>query len=301
MPLNDNLEAADKAVSLLSKSYEKELIKAYSESLNAIRAKMSLIYEKYSIDGTLSYADMTRYDRLTALDKEVTDQLAVLSVKKTKAIKTLSAEVYQESFFRIAFALESEANVRLGYGLINPKVIEASIQNPISGLTLNDRLIKDRNNIIISIRQQITQGLIQGEAYPKMAKRIKETLGGDASKALRIAQNEAHRVQQEGRLASMEHAQSKGVKMVKVWHASFVGKFRKNHARLDGVKVGMDEYFESNGHKAKGPGLFGIAEEDINCHCTVRPEIDGYAPELRRIRGVGLVKYSDFEKWKENI
>lgn len=300
MSLKDNLEAADKAVRILSKSYEKELIKAYSESLNAIRAKMSLIYEKYSVDGTLTYADMTKYNRLVTLEKEVQDYLVSLSSKNAKTIKTLSAEVYQESFFRTAFAIEAEAQVKLAYGIINPKIIEASIQNPISGLTLNDRLIKNRNNIIINIRQQITQGLIQGEAYPKMAKRIKDTLEGDASKALRVAQNEAHRVQQEGRLASMEHAQSKGVEMVKVWHASFVGKFRKNHARLDGIAIGLDENFISNGHKAKGPGQFGIAEEDINCHCTVRPEIKGYAPKLRRIRGVGIVKISDFEKWKEN-
>lgn len=300
MSLDKDFKDADKAINLLTESAKNELVKAYSESLNSVRSTMSFIYEKYSTDGTLSYADMTKYSRLVTLENEIKSELANLSVKSAKAIKTLSAEVYQESFFRTAFAIESEAQVKLAYGMINPKIIEASIQNPISGLTLNDRLIKNRNNIIINIRQQITQGLIQGEAYPKMAKRIKDTLEGDASKALRVAQTEAHRVQQEGRLASMEHAQSKGVELGKVWHASFVGKFRKNHARLDGIKVGMDEYFESNGHKTKGPGLFGVAEEDINCHCTVRPEIKGYAPELRRIRGVGIVKYSDFEKWKEN-
>lgn len=300
MPFDENIKAADTAVKSLTDTAKKELIKAYSESLKSIRSIMSFIYEKYSTDGSLSYADMTKYNRLIALEKEIKSELSNLAGQSAGIIKTLSAEVYQEAYFRTAFAIEVESQAKLAYGMINPKIIEASIQNPISGLTLNERLIKNKNNIIISIRQQITQGLIQGEAYPKMAKRIKDTLEGDAKKALRVVQSESHRVQQEGRIASMEHAAGKGVKMVKVWHSAFVGEYRKSHAKLDGAKVGIDELFYVRGHGTKGPGLFGIAEEDINCHCTVRPEIEGYGPELRRVRGEGVIPYSNFNEWRDN-
>jgi SPP1 gp7 family putative phage head morphogenesis protein len=300
MSLDKNFNAADKAIDKVSASAKKEILKAYSESLNSVRSKMSFIYEKYSSDGTLSYADMTKYNRLVTLEKEIRQEVYSLSGVNKKTIETLSGDVFQESYFHTAHALEFEAQARLSYGMINPKIIEASIQNPLSGLSLNERLIKNRENIIINIRQQITQGLIQGESYPKMARRIKETLEGDAAKALRIAQTESHRVQTEGRLASMEHAQSLGVKMVKVWVATLDAAVRDTHAALDGQKVAMDEEFHIRGMSAKAPGMFGIAAEDINCRCTVRSEIEGYAPELRRSRKEGIIPYSDYQEWKDN-
>lgn len=300
MSLDKNFKDADKAVSLMTEASKKELIKAYSTSLNTIRSTMSMIYEKYSADGVLSYADMTKYNRLITLEDDIKLELTNLSNINGKTIKKLSADVYEESFFRTAFAIEYEAQAKLAYGMINPKIIEASVQNPISGLTLNERLIKSRNNIIINIRQQITQGLIQGESYPKMAKRIKTTLEGDASKALKVAQTEAHRVQQEGRLASMDHAEGKGVIMVKVWTATLDERVRNTHAELDGKKVGTDEYFEVRGLSAKAPGLFGDASEDIGCRCTIRAEIDGYGPELRRSREEGTIPYTTYKEWKGN-
>jgi len=300
MSLDKNFNAADKAIDRITNSTRKNIIKAYSESLNSVRSKMAFIFEKYSTDGVLTYADMAKYNRLVNLEKEIRDELYGLTGENAKAIRTLSGDVYQESYYRTAHALEFEAQAKLSYGMINPKVIEASIQNPLSGLKLDDVLIKNRNNIITNVRQQITQGLILGESYPKIARRMKDTFEGDAAKALRVARTESHRVQTEGRLASMDHAQSKGVKMVKVWVASLDAAVRDTHAALDGQKVGMDELFYIRGMSAKAPGLFGIAAEDINCRCTVRAEIEGYAPELRRSREDGIIPYSDYKSWKDN-
>jgi hypothetical protein len=243
---------------------------------------------------------MAKYNRLAALEKEIQQELIRLSGKNIKSIKTLSSDVYQEAYYHTAFALEYEAQAKLSYGLINPKVIEASINNPLSGLSLNERLIKSRDNIIYNVRQQITQGLILGESYPKIARRLKDTFEGDASKAIRIAKTESHRVQTEGRLASMEHAQKAGVNMVKVWVATLDQAVRDTHAALDSVKVGMDEDFIIHGMHAKAPGLFGIASEDINCRCTVRAEIKGYEPQVRRSREDGIIPYSNYREWRDN-
>ncbi len=75
-----------------------------------------------------------------------------------------------------AFSIEKEVQAKLAYGMLSKEVIQASVQNPISGLTLNDRLKKNRAQIVYNIRQQITQGLVQGESYPQMVRRVKKEL-----------------------------------------------------------------------------------------------------------------------------
>jgi len=298
MSMDKNFNDADIAVNKMTEQCKKELVQAYAESLKSIRNSLSYIYEKYSQDGSLTYADMTKYNRLLNLEKEIRDELYNFTGANAKRIKTLIGDVYEESFFRTAFAIEAEAQVKLAYGMLNPEVIKASIQNPLSGMKLDERLEKNRDNIITNVRQQITQGLVQGESYPRMAKRIKTVLESDAQKAIRVVKTEAHRVQQESRLASMQHAADKGIKMVKVWMATLDGTVRDTHGRLDGQKVAIDEEFYIGRLHAKAPGHFGDPAEDINCRCTIRAELVGYEPKVRRSREDGIIPYTNYEDWK---
>jgi len=294
----------DKAVEALTKKTEKELIANYRKALNDIRAKMALIYEKYSVDGSLTFAEMAKYNRYVGLNKSIEKQLKELTGKNAKITRILSGTVYQESYYRTAFFFEEGVQAKLGYGLLNPEVIKAAVQNPISGLTLNQTLEKNRLNIITKIKQEITQGLVKGEPYSKMARRIKDTLGGDAYKAVRVAQTEAHRCQSQGTLESGYHAAKKGVDMWKVWDATLDGKTRPSHQALDQQKVGVDEDFKSpvTGAEGPGPGLMGVAAEDINCRCQPRFEIKGYAPTKRYAREEEgkrgkVIPYTNYENW----
>lgn len=305
--LNDKLAEADKALEKLTTSTEKEILKAYSISLKNLRGQMADIYTKFgNVDGNLSYSEMVKYNRLKNLEEEIKEQLLSLTGKNANILKQSLNDIYTESYFRTAFAIESTVQVNLKYGLLNPEVILASIQNPISGLNLNDRLAKNRTDIIINIRQQITQGLIQGESYPKIAKRIKFSLEGDVTKAIRIVRTESHRVQQSGRLDSGLYASDKGINMVKVWDASLSSNTRDAHAELDGTKVGMDEDFTSpTGASGSAPGQMGSAEDDINCRCSIRFEIIGYEPSVRRARDengkgtiIPYITYTEYAKSK---
>ena len=46
-------------------------------------------------------------------------------------------------------------------------------------------------------------------------------------------------------------------------------KPRQDHMDLNGVYEDRNGYFHTSLGSAKGPGLFGIPEEDINCRCDV--------------------------------
>lgn len=84
------------------------------------------------------------------------------------------------------------------------------------------------------------------------------------------------------------------------------GRTRDRHRMLDGQKVGHDEPFKYSGMEAMYPGGFGIASMDINCRCSVRAEIEGMEPQLRRARDpatgknvvIGNTTYEDWANGK---
>jgi SPP1 gp7 family putative phage head morphogenesis protein len=300
----DLFKAGEKATNSLVVSTEKELIREYKLSLDAIRNDLAQIYAKYAQGDTLTYAEMTKYNRLASLSDEINSELKKLHSRTSSHLIRLSGDVYEESFFRTAYAIEAGGGpggmVAVNWGKLAPEVISASVQNPISGLKLSERLEASRAQIVTKIRQEVTQSLIQGESYPKMANRIKDSLDGDATKAMRVARTEGHRVSQEGRSECIDRAEDRGVELQRVWSAALDDRTRDTHGAMDGQVADKDGYFHSpSGGKAQHPGGFGIPEEDINCRCVIRAEVLGFSPKVRRVRGEGEVPYKTYEEWKK--
>jgi len=262
-PVNFVLQG--KVINSMQANSEKQLIKAYKKSLKTVRSDLAEVYAKYSVKGKLTYAEMAKYGRLDALQKELRSKMMSVTGYATRETAALQKTLYMESYYRTAFTIEKAAQSKLSYGLLNKNVINRAIENPL--VHLSERGLRDK--LLIGINQKVTQGLIQGQSYPEMAKGVKKVINETANSSVRIARTEGHRVQQAGRLDSGHHAADVGVKMVKVWDAALDSVTRDAHAELDGTKVGMDEDFISSaGGKGQGPGQMGEAADDINCFPT---------------------------------
>lgn len=295
------LSEADKALHVMQKGMERRMEQQYSQSLNRVRAKLAVIYEKHAKDGVLSVGEMSKFNRLANLQKDITKELQGMGLDVRHTLNRGLKSQYEESFYRTSFSIETDVKANLRYSQLNPLQVQASIQNEISGMSLNSRLQLQRVNVVAKIKGEITQGIIQGEHYRKMASKIKKTLEGDLKKSRTIARTEGHRSQMAGRFASMDHAEIQGVKIMKVWVSALDDRTRDTHAELDGEKVAKDEYFtSSSGASALYPSTFGSAEEDINCRCSFRYEIEGFEPTSRRIKTEGVVEYKTFTEWKKN-
>ena len=82
----------------------------------------------------------------------------------------------------------------------------------------------------------------------------------------RIFATEAHRVFCDGQWDSAD-----GRATHKTWVTRQDEKVRDSHWYLDGLTVKIDDYFYTlNGDRAKHPGEFGVADEDINCRCRLK-------------------------------
>ena len=149
------------------------------------------------------------------------------------------------------------------------------------------------------IGREITQGVIKGESIPKIARRINNTaLMHSKNSAMLIARTETLRSTGLGSQIAYDKAADLGVKVRQIWDATLDEKTRVSHAALDGQarddKTGM---FSTSVGQIPGPRRSGVAGFDINCRCAVRPEVEGFSPEVRRIRGEGLQPYQTFKTW----
>ena len=306
MSLDDKFKQGEKAAEKLTNQAEKELNKAYRESLKEIRAELALAYEKYAVAGALVMSEMMKYGRLVKMDKAIADIIKSVTFSDVKITKMSIRDIFSESYYRSAWALETGAEVSLGFTLLKPEAVEAAILNPLDRITWPER-VKDNARILNrQIREEITRGIILGYSYDKTARAVKERLDIGASKAIRIVQTETHRAQSQGTQAAFERAAAKGLVFKRVWVATLDGRTRDRHRTLDGQKVDVDQPFEYGGMTAMYPGGFGIASMDINCRCTVRAEIEGMEPKLRRARDEKtgknvVISNTTYQEWYNNL
>ena len=92
---------------------------------------------------------------------------------------------------------------------------------------------------------------------------VKKWLG--QTRANLIALNEAN-----WKCNNEEFFDAKAKKKTKTWHTALDEKVRMTHMALEGVTIGIDEYFDVGGY----PALFPLADtlpvhETANCRCTV--------------------------------
>lgn len=168
-----------------------------------------------------------------------------------------------------------------------------------------DALGVDINDLKKTIKAEVSRGIATGMNYSDVARNINNVAKTGRYNAQRIARTEGHRIQQASTMDAQNAAKAKGADVVKQWDATMDGKTRTTHRHLDGQIREIDEYFEVGGMKAKAPGYFGRAAEDINCRCVsltrARWALD--EDELntlkKRAEFYGLDKTADFEDYKK--
>jgi SPP1 gp7 family putative phage head morphogenesis protein len=293
----------DKHLDELIDQAELDIDKVFGKRLKALTSQLGDMFRKYSTNGALTYADLQKYSRFQKEMNYIAEQIHEDYKGLLPFIQSLMENQYLENYYKSAYLYEFEAQQKLGYALLNHTVIEAAVLNQIPQLTLPALMEYNRNETVRRISIEITQGLIAGEGYSDIARRIEKTVGFSATKAKRVARTEAGRCQSLGRLDSYKQA-SKYVKMEKVWSATLDRITRSSHQVLDDDKADAEGYFHFKGHKAEAPRLFGVAELDINCRCAFISTVNGKKPSVRRERlengKTVIIPYLDYKSWAKD-
>jgi len=268
---------------------EKEIRKQYKKLLKELQAYLADIYVTYSEDDMLTYGSLAQAGMDARFLEEVEQRVSGVTGNVAREINTTVNMTYEACYDGMVHAVTKAADNRQqlieafkNVSAVTPDVLKRAVQNPVSGLTLNDTLEKHRKDIVYDIKRNIGVGLANGDRFTSMSKRISESLDGDYSKSVRIVRTEAHRVRESGfndaatALNDTLKQGNSGMVMAKTWRTMQDSRVRPskqkrakyNHIKMDGVTIPQDELFElPSGATCKAPSQTGVAGEDINCRC----------------------------------
>ena len=284
---------------------EKEIRKIYKGLRKELQSYLSDVYMNYSEEDLLNYGMLAKAGMDARFLEEVEQRINDITPKVASEIRKTVAATYEACYEGMQFAVEELVKDRKQLldtfsvvRAVTPDVIKAAVNNPISGLTLNDTLEKHRKDIIYDIKRNIGVGLTNGDRYTTMAKRISESLDGDYKKSIRIVRTETHRVRESGfndAATELNNALKNGTSgyvMAKTWHTMQDNRVRParqkrakyNHIKMDGVMIPIDDLFElPSGATCKAPSQTGVAGEDINCRCYLSYDLV-LASELTKVQ-----------------
>lgn len=210
-------------------------------------------------------------DERSALIKVVTPHLlqaaqvgALTEIDRVKSTKATSIQ------FGTDLAIDGQNEFRFAKHLPNSLVDE--IQNFLNELAKQDYWNEIEAASDGRIRDIIREGLREGNSGHKLAKKIREALGGDASKtrAKAIARTETTAAMNAGHLAGMQELARSGAITGKTWLAILDKRCRTSHSALNDTTVAVAANFSVGGTPAPYPGHWGLpAEERVNCRCTI--------------------------------
>ncbi|PNV62222.1 hypothetical protein C0033_08905 [Clostridium sp. chh4-2] len=269
------------------KGAEAEIRKAYQELMKELQHYLADTYTQYAEDDQLTYAILQKHGYYARFLEEVEQKINDISPDVKRLIRSMVDQTYEYTYNgMIDCVKKASAGVEMGtLKACTPDIIRRAVENPVSKLTLNDRLEKHRKEIIYDIKQNISVGLMNGDRYSTMANRIKKSVNGDYKKAIRIARTETHRVREAGNhdaaLLTDEvlKISESGMWMAKTWKTmkdervrpagKTKGKARRyDHRKMEGIMIPVEEEFTlPSGAKTMAPGQSGVAGEDINCRC----------------------------------
>lgn len=177
-----------------------------------------------------------------------------------------------------AYQIETEANLNTSFVLYDHDTVERLlVEKPELLPKPKINIPKDMKWNKAHIGNAITQGILQGESIPDVAKRLQAVTDMDHRAAIRNARTSITSAQNGGRTKAYKRAAEKGIKTKKEWVATLDGRTRHTHRELDGQRVELDDKFEVDGKEIEFPGdPYAHPSLTYNCRCTIIPVVKGH-------------------------
>lgn len=242
-----------------------------------------------------------------ALKKQLDGILDALQNKEFENIAEYLTGCYEDGFLGALYDIHGQG-IPFIFPIDQAQVVDAVQTDSKISTNLYTRLGEDVSYLKKSIRAELSRGIANGSTWAEMAAHIAHGMNSPfhkaMNKAMRISRTEGHRIQNRAQMDMLNKAKENGADVVKQWISTLDDRTRESHKVLDGQIREIEDYFEVNGHKAKYPGGFGVASEDIHCRCCMgqRAKWNLDQDELNTLKDralyFGLDKTIDFEDFK---
>ncbi|MGI8121538.1 phage head morphogenesis protein [Staphylococcus haemolyticus] len=303
-PKITNQNDIDNYIDRLINQADKEIETLFAKRLKEIKQIIANMYEKYGKDEPqVTWTEFNKYNRLNKELERIAQMLTQDYREVAKTIKQSQQNVYIEKFMMSLFLYEMASQTSMQFDVPTASVINSAIEQPIEFIKLIPTLQKHRDDTLKRIRMHITQGIMSGEGYSKIAKALRDDLGMTKAQSVRVARTETGRALSQAGLDSAMVAKDNGLDMKKRWYATKDTRTRDTHRHLDGTSVDIEDNFHSSGCVGPAPKLFvGVAsaKENINCRCKLLYYIDeDELPTVMRTKEDGVIPFTTYRDWEK--
>jgi len=265
------LDSLDKRQNAQLSGIEQEILRHYKQALLNIQSEITNIY---MMNADKIAEKKFTLSRLKNLKQQIKENIAQLYLKDATVIKNSLSDFYTQSYEVIGQGL----NVGLNLDVIDERQIKAAVMNDYGKIKWKDCEQANIKQLIEEVRSGITQGFVNGKTLQQTSKVLIDRMNIGAGRAVRIVRTETHRIQNQGMIDGLDttnkSAKLLGLEVEKFWQHNSRRDPRSEHIKMDGQTAdekGMFHFVSGDnaGKKTPGPGLSGIADEDINCGCTI--------------------------------
>lgn len=309
---------------------EKKLTKEYEQASREVEEKLNNYLKRYEVKdaikreqvraGTLKKSEYLQWRKGQVMIgrrwAEMQDALAndmhnVNKIAKAMIDKSIK-DAYALNHNYGTFEVEKGSLLDTSYTLYSRETVERLMRDnpemlpppqPHSKTAKRIKQGKDKLWNKQVIQSVMMQSVLQGEAMPKIAKRLAEAVGDkNRVSAIRNARTMTTGAQNAGRRDAYIRAQDLGIEVENEWIATLDPVTRDSHRDTDGerIPVGEDNTF-SNGLRFPGDP-YGTPAEVYNCRCVLQAVLKKYDTikandlNLRYNKDLGDMTY---DEWKE--
>lgn len=299
-----NQNDIDNYIEMLIAQAEKEIEILFANRLKVIKQEISDMFEKYQSDDVhVTWTEFNKYNRLNKELIRIGEMLTGDYREVAKTIRRTQQNTYIEKFLMSLYLYEMASQTSMQFDVPTASAINKAIEQPIEFIKLVPTLQKHRDEVLKKIRIHITQGIMSGEGYSKIAKALRDDIGMTKAQSQRVARTEAGRAMSQAGLDSAKVAKDNGLDMKKRWLATKDNRTRDTHRHLDGKAIDIDDNFHSSGCVGQAPKLFvGVAsaKENINCRCKLLYYFDeDELPSVTRTKDDGVIPFTTYREWEK--
>lgn len=271
----EDAEKLNKVLASIYGSCQKEILGNVAETIAKVK----------KAGGEWSYANQSVLTRSRGLFEQINKELIKLGKQENTVFRTNLQNIYTDQFLRTVYTLGQTQTVKSSFNMLNPRLIQDTLDYPWSGAMFSDRLWLDKDRLGRNLRVGLTQSMILGEDMDRIADRVGANINTSKYNAMRVARTETKRVAYSSQAAAFE---DQNVGEVRYMAANNGGDSRTcNLCREDHGKV------------------YKLGEEPSlprhpNCRCWYIPVVkDTFEDnELNELTG-SIRGAENYEKWKE--
>lgn len=274
----EDAEKLNKVLASIYGSCQKEILGNVAETIAKVK----------KAGGEWSYANQSALTRSRGLFEQINKELIKLGKQENTVFRTNLQNIYTDQFLRTVYTLGQTQTVKSSFNMLNPRLIQDTLDYPWSGAMFSDRLWLDKDRLGRNLRVGLTQSMILGEDMDRIADRVGANINTSKYNAMRVARTETKRVTYSSQAAAFEDQN--------------VGEVRYMAANNGGDSRTCDLCREDHGK------VYKLGEEPSlprhpNCRCWYIPVVkdtfeDNELNELNELTG-SVRGAENYEKWKE--